>query len=37
MQEIIKQIESHQTIILHGHTRPDGDCIGSQYGLYHLL
>lgn len=37
MEQIRKYIESYDTIILHGHIRPDGDCIGSQYGLYHLI
>lgn len=37
MNHIIKKIEEYNTIIIHGHIRPDGDCIGSQYGLMHLL
>lgn len=37
MEKIKALIEKYNTIILHGHIRPDGDCIGSQYGLYYLL
>ena len=37
MEQILKKIKEFNTIILHGHTRPDGDCIGSQYGLYYLI
>lgn len=37
MEKIKEWIEQYDTIILHGHIRPDGDCIGSQYGLYYLL
>ena len=37
MEEILKKIKEFDKIIIHGHGRPDGDCIGSQYGLYHLL
>lgn len=36
-EEILKEIGSHDTIILHRHTRPDGDAMGSQIGLKHLL
>ncbi len=34
---IIKEIERHDTIIIHRHKKPDGDAIGSQVGLKHLL
>ena len=37
MEHILQKIKEFDTIILHGHKRPDGDCIGSQYGLYHLI
>lgn len=36
-EEILKEIKAHDTIILHRHTRPDGDAMGSQIGLKHLL
>ena len=37
MENILKKIKEFNTIIIHGHYRPDGDCIGSQYGLMHLI
>ena len=37
MEKIREYIEAYDTIIIHGHIRPDGDCIGSQYGLYYLI
>lgn len=33
MEHILQKIKEYNTIIIHGHYRPDGDCIGSQYGL----
>lgn len=33
----IKAIEEHQNIIIFHHTRPDGDCLGSQNGLAELI
>lgn len=35
--EILKKIENNQKIIIHRHSRPDMDAIGSQYGLYLLI
>lgn len=37
MEHILQKIKEFNTIIIHGHIRPDGDCIGSQYGLYHII
>lgn len=37
MNKIREYIEKYDRIIIHGHVRPDGDCIGSQYGLYYLI
>ncbi len=37
INDIKTKIESYETIILHRHSRPDGDAIGSQYGLKLLL
>lgn len=37
MEHILKKIKEFDTIIIHGHYRPDGDCIGSQYGLMHII
>lgn len=36
-QEIINQINHYDTIILHRHSKPDGDAMGSQIGLKHIL
>lgn len=36
-KKILKKIEEFDTIIIHGHTRPDGDCVGSQFGLQNLI
>ena len=36
-EQIISAIEAYDTIILHRHTRPDGDAMGSQLGLKHLI
>ena len=38
MFEAIKRaIEAHDTVILHRHATPDGDALGSQIGLKHLI
>ncbi len=36
-KQILKKILKYNTIIIHGHIRPDGDCIGSQIGLKEIL
>ncbi len=36
-KQIIEKIEQYDTIIIHGHIRPDGDCYGSQFGLQEVL
>lgn len=36
-EEIINKIESYDTVILHRHKYPDGDALGSQIGLKHIL
>ena len=36
-EEIRKLIERYDTIILHRHLKPDGDALGSQIGLKHLI
>ena len=36
-KEILRKIESYDTIIIHRHSRPDMDAIGSQLGLYYLI
>ena len=36
-EAILAQIQAYDTIILHRHYRPDGDALGSQIGLKHIL
>jgi phosphoesterase RecJ-like protein len=36
-EAILREIRNFDTIILHRHSRPDGDALGSQVGLKHLL
>lgn len=36
-EAILGLIQAHNTIILHRHSRPDGDAMGSQVGLKHLI
>lgn len=36
-EAIIEKIQQHETVIIHRHGRPDGDAMGSQIGLKHLL
>lgn len=36
-QELLNEIKAHQTIIIHRHKNPDGDAMGSQIGLKHIL
>ena len=35
--EILNKIKEFNRIIIHRHQRPDGDCMGSQMGLKHLI
>ena len=37
LEIILNKIKEYQTIIIHGHTRPDGDCYGSQFGLKDII
>lgn len=36
-KDIVALIEAYDTIIIHRHSRPDGDAMGSQLGLKHLI
>ncbi len=36
-EAILQQIQNHDTVILHRHSRPDGDALGSQIGMKHLI
>ena len=37
MKNILNEIKTYDTIVIHGHKRPDGDCYGGQYGLKGIL
>ena len=37
MKYILNKIKEYNKIIIHTHIRPDGDAIGSQIGLMHLI
>lgn len=36
-EQVLEYIEKYDTIIIHRHKNPDGDAIGSQIGLKHLI
>lgn len=36
-ESILSAIQEYQTIIIHRHNRPDGDALGSQIGMKHIL
>ena len=36
-EAILQTIQAYDTIIIHRHNRPDGDAMGSQLGLKHLI
>ena len=36
-EQILHQIRAYDTIIIHRHGRPDGDALGTQIGLKHIL
>ncbi len=36
-QELLQEIKNHDTVILHRHKNPDGDALGSQIGMKHIL
>ena len=36
-EQICQELRSFDTIIIHRHSKPDGDALGSQIGLKHLL
>ena len=35
--EAYRAIEAYDTIVIHRHTKPDGDALGSQFGLKGIL
>lgn len=36
-KQVLEQIKKYNTIIIHRHTNPDGDALGSQIGLKHII
>ena len=36
-EAILREIAAYDTIILHRHSQPDGDALGSQIGLKHII
>ncbi len=36
-EAILAKIKAYDTVILHRHSKPDGDALGSQLGLKHIL
>ncbi len=36
-ERVIEKFQAYETIIIHRHTNPDGDALGSQIGLKHIL
>lgn len=36
-EAVLEEIQKHDRIIIHRHSNPDGDAIGSQVGLKHLI
>ncbi|MCQ2770896.1 MAG: bifunctional oligoribonuclease/PAP phosphatase NrnA [Clostridia bacterium] len=36
-EEALREIDNHKVIIIHRHTNPDGDALGSQIGLKHII
>ena len=35
--DILQAISEYETVIIHRHSRPDGDALGSQIGMKHIL
>lgn len=36
-EQLLEEIKNHDTIIIHRHSNPDGDALGSQMGLKNIL
>lgn len=36
-EQVLTKIQAYETIIIHRHTNPDGDALGSQIGLKHII
>ncbi len=37
LEDILKLIEGHDSIVIYGHLNPDGDCYGAQVGLREII
>ena len=37
MNNILSCLEGVKTVMIAGHTRPDGDCVGACMGLWHYI
>ena len=37
MNNLIKEIENADSIVITGHIKPDGDCVGSTLGMYNYI
>jgi len=37
MEQLLEKIKKHKTIIIHRHSNPDGDAMGSQLGLKEII
>ena len=37
MNNILSCLEGAKTVMIAGHTRPDGDCVGACMGLWHYI
>ncbi len=36
-EQILEKIKKYDTVIIHRHSKPDGDAVGSQIGLKHII
>ena len=36
-EQALAELEKYDTVIIHRHSKPDGDALGSQIGLYHII
>ena len=36
-EQVLVELEKYDTIVIHRHSKPDGDALGSQIGLYHII
>ena len=36
-EQMLNAIKEHEVIIIHRHTKPDGDALGAQMGIKYLI